>query len=55
MVRLVFEEGDLTISTYASALQGGAAGDVISVRNLESGFTLSGVIAPDGTIHVSNG
>jgi flagella basal body P-ring formation protein FlgA len=55
MVRLVYEEGDLLISTYASALQAGSAGDIISVRNLESGLTLSGVIAPDGTIHVSNG
>ncbi len=55
MVRLVFEEGGLNISTYASALQAGAAGDVISVRNLESGLTLSGVVAPDGSIHVSNG
>jgi flagella basal body P-ring formation protein FlgA len=55
MVRLVFQEGDLTISTFASALQAGAAGDLISVRNLESGLTLSGVIAPDGSIHVSNG
>jgi flagella basal body P-ring formation protein FlgA len=55
MVKLVFEEGGLTISTYASALQAGAAGDLISVRNLESGLTLTGVIAPDGSIHVSNG
>ena len=55
MVKLIFEEGGLTISTYASALQAGAAGDLISVRNLESGLTLTGVIAPDGSIHVSNG
>ena len=55
MVKLVFEEGGLTISTYASALQAGAAGDLVSVRNLESGLTLTGVVAPDGSIHVSNG
>jgi flagella basal body P-ring formation protein FlgA len=55
MVRLVYEEGGLVISTYASALQAGAAGDLISVRNLESGITLSGVVAPDGSIHVGNG
>jgi flagella basal body P-ring formation protein FlgA len=55
MVKLVFEEGGLTISTYASALQAGAAGDLISVRNVESGLILTGVIAPDGSIHVSNG
>ena len=55
MVRLVYEEGGLVISTYASALQAGAAGDLISVRNLESGITLSGIVAPDGSIHVGNG
>lgn len=55
MVKLVFEEGGLVISTYASALQAGSAGDIISVRNLESGLVLTGVIAPDGSIHVSNG
>ena len=55
MVRVVFEEGGLNISTYAAALQAGAAGDLISVRNPESGIVLSGVIAPDGSIHVGNG
>ena len=52
MVRLVYEEDGLRITTYASALQGGAAGDLISVRNLESGITISGIIGPDGSIHV---
>ncbi len=55
MVRLVYEEGGLQISTYASALQNGAAGDIISVRNLESGVTLSGIIESDGSIHVGPG
>ena len=52
MVRLVYEEDGLRITTYASALQGGAAGDLISVRNLESGITVSGIVGPDGSIHV---
>jgi flagella basal body P-ring formation protein FlgA len=55
MVRLVYEEDGLQISTYASALQNGAAGDVISVRNMESGVTLSGVVRADGSIHVGPG
>ena len=55
MVRVVFVEGGLTITTYASALQGGSAGDVIPVRNLESGLTVSGTIASDGSIRVNNG
>ena len=55
MVRVVFIEGDLTISTYASALQSGSVGDVIPVRNLESGLTISGTIESDGSVRVSNG
>ncbi len=55
MVRVVFIEGGLTISTYASALQAGAVGDVIPVRNMESGLTISGTIESDGSIKVSNG
>jgi flagella basal body P-ring formation protein FlgA len=55
MVKVVFVEGGLTISTYASALQAGAAGDVIPVRNMESGLTISGTIESDGSIKVNNG
>ncbi len=54
MVRVVYAEGGLTISTYGSALQGGAAGDVIPVRNLESGLTVSGIIETDGSVRVGN-
>ena len=54
MVRVVYAEGGLTISTYGSALQGGAAGDVIPVRNLESGLTISGIIEADGSVRVGN-
>lgn len=55
MVKVVFNEGGLTISTYASALQAGAVGDVIPVRNMESGLTISGTIERDGSIKVNNG
>lgn len=55
MVKVVFNEGGLTISTYASALQAGAVGDVISARNMESGLTISGTIDRDGSIKVNNG
>ncbi len=53
MVRVVFNEGGLTITTYGSALQAGAVGDVIPVRNTESGLTVSGTVARDGSILVS--
>ena len=51
-VRLVFEEDGLVVSTYASALQAGAAGDFISVRNMESGIVIGGTVAPDGSVHI---
>jgi flagella basal body P-ring formation protein FlgA len=55
MVTMVFKEGALTITTYGTALQAGGIGDVIPVRNMESGVTVSGVVQPDGTVRVSNG
>ncbi len=55
MVRVVFIEGGLTITTYASALQAGSVGDTIPVRNMESGLTISGTIARDGSILVGSG
>ena len=51
-VRLEYREDGLVISTYASALQAGAAGDFITVRNMESGVTLGGTIEPDGSVRV---
>ncbi len=54
-VRVIYSEGGLTISTYGSALQAGGAGDTVSVRNLDSGLTISGVVQPDGSISVSGG
>ncbi len=55
MVRVVFVEGGLTISTYGSALKAGSVGDVIPVRNNESGLTVSGTVEQDGTVRVSDG
>jgi flagella basal body P-ring formation protein FlgA len=54
-VRLVYTDGDLTIAASASALQDGAVGDMIKVRNVDSGLTVSGVIQPDGSVRVSGG
>jgi len=54
-VRLVYAEGGLTIVTTGAALQDGAAGDVIKVRNSDSGVTVSGAVQPDGTVRVSGG
>lgn len=54
-VRIVFEEGGLTIATYGAALQDGSIGEVISLRNLETGLTVSGTVQADGTIRLSGG
>jgi flagella basal body P-ring formation protein FlgA len=54
-VRLVYIDGGLTIVTSASALQDGAVGETIRVRNVDSGLTVSGVIQPDGSVRVSGG
>ncbi len=54
-VKVVFSDAGMTITTYGSALQSGGAGDVVSVRNLDSGLTISGVVQPDGSVRVSGG
>lgn len=52
-VQIVFQEGPLTITGYAIALQSGGNGEVVRVRNLDSGTIIRGAIAPDGTVRVS--
>jgi flagella basal body P-ring formation protein FlgA len=54
-VQIVYEDGGLTIVTVGSALQDGAIGDVIRVRNADSGVTVSGAVQRDGTVRVSGG
>jgi flagellar basal body P-ring formation protein FlgA len=54
-VKLVFSEGGLLIMTTGSALQDGSIGDVVRVRNDDSGVTVSGAVQPDGSVRVSGG
>lgn len=54
-VKIVFDEDGLVITAYGMALQAGAVGDLIRVRNQDSGLTISGRIQPDGSIRVSEG
>lgn len=51
-VRIVFEDDVLAITAYGTALQAGSAGDVVSVRNLASGLTISGIVQADGSVRV---
>jgi flagella basal body P-ring formation protein FlgA len=54
-VRVVFIQDGLEISTYATALQAGGVGEVISIRNLDSGLTISGIVQSDGSVRVGGG
>lgn len=51
-VRLVFNNGPLTITAGGSPLQDAAVGDLIRVRNTDSGVIVSGTVMADGTIQV---
>jgi flagellar basal body P-ring formation protein FlgA len=51
-VQILFEDGPLHISALGTALQPGSAGDIISVRNIASGLTVSGTVQADGTVQV---
>jgi flagellar basal body P-ring formation protein FlgA len=50
---VVFEHGGLTISTRAMALDNGSVGDFVSLRNMDSGATIKGVVASDGSIRLA--
>ncbi|MDQ8699084.1 flagellar basal body P-ring formation chaperone FlgA [Hyphomicrobium sp. LHD-15] len=49
---VVFISGGLVISGTAIPLQAGAAGEIISLRNTESGTTIRGKVQADGTVRV---
>jgi len=49
---VVFEDGGLTITSQATALQSGSVGDQVALRNVESGLTIRGTVARDGTVRV---
>ncbi|MEB2848240.1 flagellar basal body P-ring formation chaperone FlgA [Endobacterium cereale] len=51
-VRLTFGIGNMTISASGSPLQNGSVGDVIRVRNIDSGLSVSGTVMADGTVQV---
>ena len=55
IVNLVYSEGGLVIVTTGSALQDGSIGDVVRVRNDDSGVTVSGAVQPDGSVRVGGG
>ncbi|PTE16686.1 flagellar basal body P-ring formation chaperone FlgA [Pseudogemmobacter blasticus] len=52
IVTLVYRAGGLTIRADGRALEAGAEGDSIRALNLASKTTVSGRVAPDGTLIV---
>jgi flagella basal body P-ring formation protein FlgA len=54
-VRLIYSDGGLLIMTTGAALQDGSIGDIVQVRNDDSGVTVSGAVQPDGSVRVSGG
>ncbi len=52
-VLIVFQSGGLIITGQAVPLQSGGVGDVLSLRNVDSGATIKGVVQADGTVRVS--
>ncbi len=51
-VQVMFVAGGLTLSATAVTLQSGAIGDVVRVRNIDSGKVFSGIVMADGSIRV---
>lgn len=51
-VQVLFVAGALTISATAVTLESGSAGDLVKVRNTDSGKVFSGTVMADGTIRV---
>ncbi len=51
-VEMVFVSGSLRISTSAVTLEPGAAGDVVRLRNVDSGKVVSGTVMADGSVRV---
>lgn len=54
-VKIVFEETGLMIVAYGAALQAGGVGDLIRVRNQDSGLVVTGRVQADGSVRVSEG
>jgi flagella basal body P-ring formation protein FlgA len=54
-IKIVFAEDGLQIVAYGIAQQAGAIGDLIRVRNQDSGLFISGRIQNDGSVRVGEG
>lgn len=55
IVKVIVEDGSLSIVTYGSSLQAGGPGTMIQLRNLDTGVIIRGVVQPDGSVRIQNG
>lgn len=51
-VKIIVEDNGLSIVAYGSALQSGAAGSLIPVRNVDTGVIIRGIVEADGSVKV---
>jgi len=49
---VVFESGGLVITIQAMALQNASAGEVVTLRNPDSGVIIQGIVQRDGTVRL---
>jgi flagella basal body P-ring formation protein FlgA len=54
-VEISFTSGDLAIRGLGIALQPGAVGQTVKLRNPETGIVVTGVVQPDGSVSVGGG
>ncbi len=52
-VRIIYSDGPLTISAVAMPLQSGGVGDTLSLRNIDSGIIIKGIVDADGTVRIT--
>lgn len=52
-LRIVLQNDGIEIATMGTALQAGATGETIQVRNIQGGNVVAGQIQPDGSIRVT--
>lgn len=53
LVKIFYAQDGLALSTVAQALQNGYVGQIVQLRNLDSGIVVTGAIQPDGSVRIS--
>lgn len=51
-IRITYSKGGMNLSASGTAIEDGMAGDIVRVRNRDTGVTVSGTAMQDGTVEV---